>query len=420
MSGQEETGHVTAKSSLWKENELGMVLFALLCAGAALAGFLECLTHTRRLLAIPIRVHVNGTRGKSTTTRLIAAGLRAGGRRVIAKTTGTAPRLILEDGSEQPIRRRGPGRGNIAEQMKIAAVAAKRGADALVLECMALEPENQWVSEHRMVRSTIGVITNVRDDHLDVMGPRPRDVARALSLTIPRTGRLVTAENAFLDILEERAHELGTSVYVVDGSTVPDDVNGAFPYVSFKENVACALKVCELAGVPRDVALSGMLAARGDPGVMRILKIARASGPYILVNAFAANDYTSTSLIWKTVVESGVLRDSYTRLPVAVVMNNRADRIPRIRELSQLVVQEIRPDRVFLIGEAGKIAKAQLARNGVPADRVVDITSLHEPGAVLDEIESMVPGGAVLCAMGNTKGIGQRFAEFFERDGETL
>src|SRR5260370_24235129 len=56
--------------------------------------------HRRNLRAIPVRIHVAGTRGKSTTTRLIAAGLRAGGLRVVAKTTGTEPRLIRPDGSE--------------------------------------------------------------------------------------------------------------------------------------------------------------------------------------------------------------------------------------------------------------------------------------------------------------------------------
>lgn len=417
---QQETACTEAKWFLWKEREVRVAFLAFLCAGVALAGFVEYWSHTRRVLVIPIRVHVNGTRGKSTTTRLIAAGLRAGGLRVVAKTTGTAARLILEDGSELPVRRRGRGRGNIAEQMKTVALAAKRRADALVLECMALEPENQWVSEHRMIRSTIGVITNVRDDHLDVMGPRLLDVARALSLTIPREGCLVTAENAFLDVFMERARALGTSVHVADASEVPDEVNAAFSYVSFKENVACALKVCELAGVARDVAISGMLSARGDPGAMRVLRIPRGSGDYVLVNAFAANDYTSTMLIWRMIVEGSILRDVGEGMPVAVVMNNRADRIPRIRELSRLVACEVRPRYVFLIGEAARIAEAELARSGMDLRRVVDVSSLDEPRSVLDKIESQVPGGAVLFAVGNTKGMGQRLAEFFERDGETL
>jgi UDP-N-acetylmuramoylalanine-D-glutamate ligase len=44
--------------------------------------------HERRLARIPIRVHVNGTRGKSGVTRLIAAALRRSGIPTVAKTTG--------------------------------------------------------------------------------------------------------------------------------------------------------------------------------------------------------------------------------------------------------------------------------------------------------------------------------------------
>jgi len=38
-------------------------------------GIIEHINHQKRVDSIPIRIHVNGTRGKSTTTRLIAAGL---------------------------------------------------------------------------------------------------------------------------------------------------------------------------------------------------------------------------------------------------------------------------------------------------------------------------------------------------------
>ena len=102
-----------------------MYMFAALCVCLLGAGVVENLLHQRCLKRIPVRVHVNGTRGKSTTTRLIAAGLRAGGLRVIAKTTGTAARLIMEDESELPVARRN-GRANISEQMRIIRLAARQ------------------------------------------------------------------------------------------------------------------------------------------------------------------------------------------------------------------------------------------------------------------------------------------------------
>src|SRR5260221_12187209 len=84
--------------------------------------------HRRNLRAIPVRIHVAGTRGKSTTTRLIAAGLRAGGLRVVAKTTGTEPRLIRPDGSEAAWPRRRPP--SVREQTRVFAEAMRDHADA--------------------------------------------------------------------------------------------------------------------------------------------------------------------------------------------------------------------------------------------------------------------------------------------------
>ena len=43
------------------------------------------------------------------------------------------------------------------------------------MECMAVNPQYQWISEHRIIRSNISVITNVRKDHLDEMGLTNKD-----------------------------------------------------------------------------------------------------------------------------------------------------------------------------------------------------------------------------------------------------
>ncbi|MDE4974006.1 poly-gamma-glutamate synthase PgsB, partial [Francisella tularensis subsp. holarctica] len=50
---------------------------------------IENIVHNNSIKSIPIRIPVNGTRGKSSVARLIAAGVRAGGYRTVAKTTGT-------------------------------------------------------------------------------------------------------------------------------------------------------------------------------------------------------------------------------------------------------------------------------------------------------------------------------------------
>ena len=69
-------------------------------------GVVESLVHRRRIRAIPIRIHVAGTRGKSSVTRLVAGGLRQSGIRTVAKTTGSLPCFISTDGRDTRTRRK--------------------------------------------------------------------------------------------------------------------------------------------------------------------------------------------------------------------------------------------------------------------------------------------------------------------------
>ena len=57
-------------------------------------GIREQLAQKRNVEKIPIRVNINGIRGKSTVTRLITSILTEAGYRTIGKTTGTAARMI--------------------------------------------------------------------------------------------------------------------------------------------------------------------------------------------------------------------------------------------------------------------------------------------------------------------------------------
>ena len=227
--------------------------------------------------------------------------MAAGGISTAAKTTGTAPRLMLPDGTEEPIKRRGKAR--ISEHIWVVKRAHKAGAKALVAECMALEQENQRVYEGMLVRSTIGVITNIRPDHLDVMGPGLEDVARTLALTVPKGGYMVATDGPYINIVEQECMKKGTKLVLADAKDVSAEELALFGYTSFAENVALALKVCELAGVDRGTALRGMQAARPDPGVSPIVDLEVSGRKLHIVNAFAANDVESTIKMWDDFVK---------------------------------------------------------------------------------------------------------------------
>ena len=226
----------------------------------------ESLAHRRRINKLDFRIHVNGIRGKSTVTRIIAGLLREGGVVTVAKSTGTAAAVINREGVDEPIDRKAAP--TILEQIEVTKEYVHGEVRALVIECMALKPQYQAVSEKMIVRSNIGVLTNVREDHQDVMGETLPEIARSLLSTCPYNGVLVTSERnpEIVPIMEEVAAKRGSRLIVADPEWVTDEELEKFDYIAFKENVAIALAVAELAGIPRDVAFRGMWAADPDPG----------------------------------------------------------------------------------------------------------------------------------------------------------
>jgi poly-gamma-glutamate synthase PgsB/CapB len=341
--------------------------------------------HRRRLGTIPIRIHVAGTRGKSTTARLIAAGLRAGGRRVLAKTTGSQPRLILPDGSEELWPRRGPAA--VGEQARFIARAARLGADAVVAECMAIRKEMIWASDAFLIAPTVAVITNARADHFEDIGEDQDSMADALRAAVPRGGRLIVAAEADNAVLQAAAAARGTEITVVD-------TTGLAPVAA---NRALALGVCEAQGVPAAIAAPAMDAAALDPDGFFERTLTIEGKRVRFANAFACNDIDSLARLWPT-VEAGA------GAPV-VLLNARRDRPLRTRRFVEFLAAQAPLPLLFVVGDARAHGLAR--RAGFGRDTVRPLRARTPLAALTELAQSAMPGG-LIWGVGNYRGFGAR------------
>ena len=164
-----------------------------------------------------------------------------------------------------------------------------------------LHDEYPQLTEKQMVHATEGIITNVRLDHVDVMGHTLPEIANTLGKTIPKNKNFFTTENHVSDILNKIADKKKAIVHISKPDTVSQREMEGFNYIEHKENVSMAIEVCEHLGVNRDVALNGMYKANPDEGALKHYKVNVFNKVINFYNAFAANDSQSTLIIWEMI-----------------------------------------------------------------------------------------------------------------------
>ncbi len=388
-----------------------MYIFYILLVMAvcsALFGLIEYMRHQKRIYSIPVRIHINGTRGKSSVTRLVGAGLREGGISAITKVTGTFPRLILEDGKETYIHRKSGA--NILEQLSIVRFAAKRKVNALVMECMALQPQYQGITENQMIHANLSVMTNVRMDHIDVMGKTLPEIAESMGKTIPKNEHLFTSENDNPHLLQNIADRRNTTTHFAKATDVsPDEMKG-FSYIEHKENVALSLAICEHLNIERKTALRGMYNAIPDEGALMCFQVNAFKKQINFYNAFAANDPDSTLIIWNKIRDE--IGFEGKRI---VLLNTRHDRLDRARQLAEMTATKIADevDYLLLIGQSTEVVENIVIDYGLPQEKIINL-GWTTSQKVFDQALALSDNKSTIIAIGNMGGMGAETADFFE------
>lgn len=391
-----------------------LIVISLIGIGLFWIGKKEYEQHQENIDSIPFRINVNGIRGKSTVTRLITAILKEAGYDVIGKTTGTSARMIYWDTEEEkPIKRRREG-PNIGEQKIIMKEAREYGAEALVCECMAVTPDYQITFQEQLLQANIGVIVNVLEDHMDVMGPTLDEVADAFLATIPYNGYLVTIESDYLPLFKHVAAQRGTQVIVAPLHKVRERYLKQFDYMIFPDNVALGLGVAEIFEIPTDLALRGMLQAQPDPGAMRIHQYIAPSGQHAhFVNGFAANEPTSSLNIWDRLSSL-----NYPTSNPIIIMNCRADRVDRTEQFAADFLPYINIGILLVVGEITSPIIDAVHAGTIQANEVIDLE--NEDVAVVQATIDEYVNGQVIFGVGNIHGIGEPLISHLSGEQFTL
>lgn len=382
-----------------------MVLVVLLVLGVL--GVLERRRNQARLDRVPVRVSVNGSRGKSTVTRLLTGALTAGGHRTLGKVTGTMPTLLLGwSGEEIDVRRRPEG-PNIGEQRLVTQRADREHADAMVIECMAVDPEYQLTFHRDLLDANLLVICNALDDHLDEMGPTIDDVAEVFAASIPAGGTVVVVPDRHTELYRRVADERGARLVVADPQAVTESHLSGFEHLVFADHVALVLAVTRELGIDDTAALRGMRRAPVDPYATRVVAVGDPVEPAFFVNGFAANDPASTLAVWDHLRTRALPCHALT-----VIVHCREDRVSRTELFATDVLPRLPIDTLVVTGELTRPVLDAVASGSIDVRRVADLTGRPSTDAVEVLVDQLTD--RIVYGVGNLHGGGAELVAALE------
>jgi poly-gamma-glutamate synthase PgsB/CapB len=325
-------------------------------------------------------IHVNGIRGKTSVCRLIDANLRGAGYRVLTKTTGSTAVYIDTFGNEHIIKRNGTA--NIKEQLKIIKLAYKENAEILILECMAVRPELQKISQEEIVKGNLNVITNVRYDHIFDMGESLDDIAKSLSNTVPKNGMLYTADENYFEFFSNVCKNNNSEAILCK----TDDLIK-------NENSAIAYEVGKIFGISGEDFLKNIQLYKEDFGAHKLYDL---TDSIKFLNLFSVNDPQSTLNILEKFADD--TKD------IIFIYNHRLDRPDRLILFSKRFFNSLSYKRIMIIGENRSFAMRLLRKAGF-----LNVTELSDWHNIFNIMDSKL-----IVGIGNIKGNAYELLNYLE------
>ncbi|MBW7888153.1 MAG: poly-gamma-glutamate synthase PgsB [Bacteroidetes bacterium] len=320
--------------------------------------FVERFSLQRLLNNIPLRIHVNGTRGKSSVTEYLAIALRGSGKHPFAKITGVIPTQIFPNGRKNEIQRRGTPR--VQEQLRMIRRAVQERADSLVLECMSVAPEYQKI-ESQILQPHISLLTNIRDDHFEQMGKSDEEHVEALRSALREGSIVFTRDEEHFPQIQQYASD--RKIKAVLAPPLEEAFSKRLPSSLHADNIALTLSVCEYLNIDKEQSFQKIIAENLEllPPVIHFTINKKI---VIFHNAFTINDVVSTN----SFVENKLTASSEVKQ--FIVFNTRNDRPLRTQELAIWMSHLTAEPNFILCGNHSRFAERELKKNNVNQTRI--------------------------------------------------
>ncbi|MCF6270198.1 MAG: hypothetical protein L3J41_10830 [Melioribacteraceae bacterium] len=336
---------------------------------------------------IPLRILVNGTRGKSTTVKIIYNILQKNGYKVYAKITGNNPILFNHDGTKKLLKRFAPI--SIKENIRLLRQIAKEKSDAMVMECMALQSETQKILSKIIFKPHYAIIVNVLPDHQEIMGDTiEENLLTLLECVNKNSTLLVTSEtNNILknvNCTHNKVSIVSQTEFNFDFKNIPKEIiseswsiiNGITKELNLDKQIARDQFLFEWQTIDKNIKLE-----------IPKLNIE-------IWNLFSVNDIVTTKRFIQFSTNVKPKND------VGFILNCRMDRPLRTKEFAQYISDNFKTSKILLMGNGKYLAKNIFKKNNFSKDNIV----MFKEDRTIMNIEQIITKNSTFYSIGNNKG----------------
>lgn len=351
-----------------------MVLVSVLFIFLIILGIIENYLHIRNLSKIKYRILVNGTRGKTTVSKIIVSALNRKGIKTIGRTTGSEATILMDDGSVRPFVRKRSAR--ITEMISFVRFCRKNNTECLVAECMALSEENQSIFANKLIKETHLVIVNSYIDHIAEVGKDRDSTLYTLSKSIYPGCKVYSTDPEYSDAkCEFNLVEDNYSEY----KELPVNI----------QSLNCAYSILKDFGLTKEEVLAAAALITPDIGLHDKFILQNGS---ILYPSFSINDFDTMN---------SKIRELGTEKKISIIFNSRSDREYRIKTFEKALYNNVeRVEKVYIVGDYPKKVQRYLNHWCKVETSVISCDSLIE---YIKNNKSK----EVFLGLGNIKGPGE-------------